>query len=58
MVAADNSIIIDCYRLAKYYCCSPEVFLRMPFSDVKLHLERTMELADMMRREREVGDDG
>ena len=58
MVAADNSIIIDCYRLAKYYSCSPGVFLRMPISDVRLHLERTTELADMMRREREVGDDG
>ena len=53
VVVADDAIITDCYRLAKYYCCSPEVFLSMPMGDVRLHLERTTELADMMRRERE-----
>lgn len=53
MVAADDSAVLDCYRLAKYYSTSPEVFLAMPVSAVKLHLERTIELANLMRRESE-----
>jgi hypothetical protein len=53
MVGADEAMILDCYRLAKYYCVSPEVFLAMPFDDVQLHLYRTIQLTKMMRRESE-----
>jgi hypothetical protein len=53
LAVADDSVIIDCYRLAKYYSTSPEVFLAMPIGDVKTHLERTIELANLMRRESE-----
>ena len=34
-------MILDCYRLARWYHVSPEVFLSMPISDVELHRRRT-----------------
>lgn len=53
MVGEDETIILDCYRLAKYYSVSPEVFLSMPIGDVQMHLYRTIQLTRMMRREAE-----
>ena len=55
MVASvtDNPVI-DCYRLAKYYHVSPLIFLEMGLSEVRIHLERTIDLAHQMRRGREV----
>lgn len=48
-----DDITLDCYRLAKWYSVSPEVFLKMSWSEVQLHLNRTIELAKVMRREAE-----
>jgi hypothetical protein len=53
MVASDENIILDCYRLARWYHVSPEVFLNMPFTEVHLHLYRTMQLTSIMKREAE-----
>jgi hypothetical protein len=53
MVGADEAMILDCYRLAKYYSVSPEIFLNMPIDEVQLHLYRTIQLTKMMRREAE-----
>ena len=53
MVASDENMILDCYRLARWYHVSPEVFLNMPFSDVHLHLYRTLQLTNIMKREAE-----
>ena len=53
VVGADETIILDCYRLAKYYATSPSVFLSMPITEVQLHLFRTIQLANVMRREQE-----
>jgi hypothetical protein len=47
-------MILDCYRLARLYHVSPEVFLSMPFSEVRIHLTRTAELT---RRQQPVDDD-
>jgi hypothetical protein len=49
--------VLDCYRLADFYHISPTVFLEMPASEVRLHLERTIELAHQKKRER-MQDDG
>jgi hypothetical protein len=46
-------MILDCYRLAKYYSTSPEVFLKLPISEVQLHLYRTIQLTSLMQREQE-----
>jgi hypothetical protein len=41
LVGGEEEVILDCYRLARWYHVSPEVFLAMPLSDVSLHLHRT-----------------
>ena len=48
--------MLDCYRLARWYRQSPELFLAMPISEMRLHLERTLQLARIMRLE--ASDDG
>jgi hypothetical protein len=54
----DQEIILDCYRLARWYHQAPDVFLNMPLSQVQLHLIRTIELAKIMRAEAQESDDG
>ena len=44
--------MLDSYRLAKYYQCSPEIFLAMPLSEIEIHMRRTIRLAELMRAER------
>jgi hypothetical protein len=44
-----ENMILDCYRLAKHYGQSPEHFLAMPVSEVRLHLYRTIQLAKLQR---------
>jgi hypothetical protein len=54
LVGDEDEIILDCYRLAHWYHVSPEVFLAMPLSDVRIHLSRSWELK---RRQQPVSDD-
>jgi hypothetical protein len=46
MVSAviNDSLILDCYRLAFHYKLDPRIFLEMPISEVQLHLDRTAQL--------------
>ena len=53
-----GTTVLDCYRLADFYKISPVVFLEMPASEVRIHLERTIELAHQKKRERAAQDDG
>jgi hypothetical protein len=53
-----SDLVLDCYRLARWYHQSPEVFLAMSLSDIQLHLIRTVELAKRMRAETASDDDG
>ena len=50
LTTIDDSMILDCYRLANYYKIDPRVFLEMPIGEVQLHLHRTAEL-EMSRRQ-------
>jgi len=50
--------VLDCYRLANFYKISPTTFLDMPLSEVRIHLERTIELSHQLKRERAAQDDG
>jgi hypothetical protein len=50
--------VLDCYRLAKFYHVSPTVFLEMGLTEVRVHLERTIDLAHIMNRENASSDDG
>lgn len=43
--------VIDCYRLARFYHVSPLIFLEMGMSEVRIHLERTIDLAHIINRE-------
>jgi hypothetical protein len=51
--AGADEIVLDCYRLARWYYQAPDVFLNMPLTEVQMHLRRTIELAKIMRRESE-----
>ena len=55
MTVIDDSMVLDCYRLAAHYKLDPRVFLEMPISEVQLHLARTGQLERDRRREQ--GDD-
>jgi hypothetical protein len=37
---------------------SPTIFLDMPITEVRVHLERTIELSHQLNRERASSDDG
>lgn len=56
LVGSGDSLVLDCYRLAKFYGTSPEIFLNMPLSEVDLHLHRTIQLSERMRREQQQED--
>jgi hypothetical protein len=51
-----DEIILDCYRLARHYSQPPDLFLNMPLNDVRLHLQRTAQLARLQRREQSDGN--
>jgi len=54
LVGGEDEIILDCYRLARWFHVSPEVFLYMPLSEVTIHMLR----ADQLQQEQQdVGDD-
>ena len=48
----DDSIVLDCYRLASYYKLDPRVFLDMPLNEVQLHMSRTAQLERSRQAER------
>jgi hypothetical protein len=56
VVGDEDEIILDCYRLARWYRVSPEVFLSMPLTDVALHLHRTAQ-CDRAQRAANSDDD-
>ncbi len=58
LVGDENDLVLDCYRLARWYHQSPDIFLNMPLDDVRMHLIRTIELAEIMRRQQSADDDG
>jgi hypothetical protein len=56
LVGDEKDLILDCYRLARHYHQAPDVFLNMPLDEVQLHLSRTIELAEIMRRQQQAAD--
>jgi hypothetical protein len=51
ITAIDDSMILDCYRLASYYKVDPRLFLEMSISEVQMHMSRTAELERNRRQE-------
>jgi hypothetical protein len=63
LVGDEEDLVLDCYRLARWYHQSPEHFLGMPIDEVRMHMSRTLRLADLMRRSQQQqqpseGEDG
>jgi hypothetical protein len=52
-----DELVLDCYRLARFFHQSPVVFLEMPLSEVHMHLEKTIELATIINRENSTPDE-
>jgi hypothetical protein len=48
--------VLDAYRLAHFYSQSPEVFLAMPLPDLQRHMDHTIRLRAVQRRERAAAD--
>jgi hypothetical protein len=46
-----DDAVLDCYRLARFYHVSPLTFLDMGMSEVRIHLLRTIDLAQIMNRD-------
>jgi hypothetical protein len=57
VVGLDDSIILNCYRLARFYHQPPDVFLSMTVGEVQLHLQRTIQLANIMAKEQSSAND-
>jgi hypothetical protein len=53
----NDDIVLDSYRLARWYHQPPDLFLAMPLSQVRIHMIRTQQLARLMRAEASQGDD-
>ena len=49
VVGEDKDLVLDCYFLARFYHQNPEVFLNMPLSMMRRHLDRTIEVAKRMQ---------
>ena len=52
-----EDLILDCYRLAKYYGRNPDEFLKLPLSEVQRHMAWTGRLVEIQRAN-EGPDDG
>jgi hypothetical protein len=49
-IGDDPDPVLDCYWLARWYHQSPDVFLDLPLSQVRLHVMRTNQLANIIRQ--------
>jgi len=53
-----DDLILNCYRLAKYYHVNPEVFMEMPiFSRLSMHVYYTAKLIEAQRKASRRDDD-
>ena len=46
-----DQLILDCYRLAKYYSMDPDVFLAKPLSVINRHMKWTGKLIELQQPE-------
>jgi hypothetical protein len=53
VVGNEDELVLDCYRLARWFHQPPDYFLNMPLSDVRTHLLHTIKLVKIMRAEAE-----
>jgi len=44
-----EDIVLDCYRLAKFYSRNPQEFLELPLSQIGKHMSWTAKLVEVMK---------
>jgi len=49
--ASIDDVVLQCYRLGKFYGVGPDYFLKKPFSEMAINLERATMLAEKMQLE-------
>jgi hypothetical protein len=49
VVGDEDEVILDCYRLAKHYSVSPDIFLSLPISELERHMVRTGQVSNRDR---------
>jgi hypothetical protein len=52
-----SELILDCYRLAKFYSIDPNIFLAKPMSELHRHLMWTDRLIERMNIEASIERD-
>src|SRR5262249_31009909 len=45
-----HQLVLDCYRLSRWFAQNPEVFLAMPLSNVRMHIHYAAELARLQQQ--------
>jgi len=53
----EEDLVLDCYRLARWYHQSPEAFLSMPIDEMRIHWHRTLRMRELMQRANQRADD-
>jgi hypothetical protein len=53
-----DELVLDCYRLARFYHQPPMIFLDMGMSEIRVHMEQTILLAEVINRENAASEDG
>ena len=48
-----EALILDCYRLAKYYGRPPDEFLGLPVSRIQNHMRWTSKLIELQQAQQE-----
>ena len=51
MSASIDDLVLECYRLGKFYSVGPDYFLNKPISELTVNLERATRLAEKMQIE-------
>ena len=52
-----DELVLDCYRLGKFYHVDPDVFLRKPLSVIDQQIRRTDQLVQRMNIEANAASD-
>ena len=52
-----DDLVIDCYRLARFYSVEPDVWLAKPLSAIRRHMKWTAKLSEKLAEERRAQED-
>lgn len=52
-----DDLILDCYRLARFYNTEPDAWLNKPLSAIRRHMTWTAKLSQRLAEERQAQED-